>query len=256
MKQSISSGKIYFASDIHLGNRYLQNPADAEKKLVRWLDEVKKDAAAVYFLGDVFDYWYEYKYVVPRGHVRFLGKIAELSDLGIEIHLFTGNHDIWMFDYLPEETGAIIHREPLTIELSGKNFFLGHGDEVGYQPVKYRFIQSIFRNRLCQILYATIHPRWTFGFARRWSLSSRKSGLAEKRLKETQTRNARALETFAQTYLQTHPNIHFFLFGHLHILLDKELTPSARLLVIGDWMQHFSYAEWNGETLKIKQFSD
>lgn len=249
------SSKIYFVSDIHLGNRYLQNPMDAEKKLVRWLDKIKSDAAMIYFLGDVFDYWYEYKYVVPRGHVRFLGKLAELSDLGIKIHLFIGNHDIWMFDYLPEETGVIIHREPLTVELLGKSFFLGHGDEVGYRPLKYRIIQNIFRNRLCQILYAAIHPRWTFGFARRWSLSSRKSGLEAEKLKETQARNTKALEEFSKTYLQTHPHIHFFIFGHLHIMLDREISASARLIITGDWMQHFSYAEWDGEKLELKIFN-
>lgn len=248
------SGKIYFASDIHLGNRYLENPADTEKKLVQWLDNIKKDAAAIYFLGDVFDYWYEYKDVVPRGHIRFLGKLAELSDLGIEIHLFTGNHDIWMFDYLPKEIGAIIHREPLTINLLGKTFFLGHGDEVGYRPFKYRFIQRIFRNRFCQFLYAAIHPRWTFGFARHWSLSSRKSGLAAERLKETQARNTKALEEFAMSYLRTHPAIHFFIFGHLHVLADKRLTPETRLLIIGDWMQYCSYAVWDGEKLTLQSF--
>jgi UDP-2,3-diacylglucosamine hydrolase len=248
------SGKIYFISDVHLGNRYHENPTDTEKKLVRWLDAVKKEATAVYFLGDVFDYWYEYKYVVPRGHVRFLGKLAELSDCGIEIHLFTGNHDIWMFDYLPREIGAVIHREPLTVCLSGKNFFLGHGDEIGYRPLKYRIIQRLFRNRYCQFLYATVHPRWTFGFARRWSLSSRKSGLAAKRLKETQARRTKALEAFATSHLQTHPEINFFLFGHLHLLTDRTLTPEARLLIIGDWMQYFSYAEWDGEKLALKTF--
>jgi UDP-2,3-diacylglucosamine hydrolase len=250
------SGKIYFASDIHLGNRYLENPMDAEKKLVRWLDNIKKDAAAIYFLGDVFDYWYEYKYVVPRGHVRFLGKLAELADLGIEIHLFTGNHDIWMFDYLPEEVGAIIHLKPLIINLLGKSFFLGHGDEVGYRPLKYRIIQRIFRNRFCQFLYETIHPRWTFGFARRWSLSSRKSGLAAEKLQETQARNAKALEEFALSYLQIHPEINFFMFGHLHILLDREISPDTRLLIIGDWLRHFSYAEWDGESLVLKKTSE
>lgn len=249
--------KIYFVSDIHLGNRFLSNPMEAEKKMVCWLDNIKEDAVAVYFLGDVFDYWYEYKYVVPRGHVRFLGKLAELSDHGIEIHLFIGNHDIWMFDYLPEEIGAIIHRQPLTVELLGKNFFLGHGDEVGYRPFKYRFIQSFFRNRFNQFLYAGIHPRWTIGFARRWSLSSRKSGLAAEKLKNTQDRNANALEAFAKSYLQTHPDIHFFMFGHLHLLLDKPLPPSsARLLILGDWMQLFSYAEWDGTNLSLKFFEE
>ena len=263
----MSEKKIYFASDVHLGNRYLQNPLDAEKKLVRWLDEIKEDAAAVYFLGDVFDYWYEYKYVVPRGHVRFLGKIAELSDLGIEIHLFIGNHDIWLFDYLPKEIGATIHIEPQTIELLGKKFFLGHGDEVGNYPTKYKIIQSIFRSRFNQILYSTIHPYWTFGFARRWSLSSRKSGLAAEKLKKTITRNQKILEEFAKKHLQTHPDINFFIFGHLHILLDEEISgiipkssgvesmrDSVRLLIIGDWMQHFSYAEWDGEKLELKKY--
>ncbi|MDR1525802.1 MAG: UDP-2,3-diacylglucosamine diphosphatase [Tannerella sp.] len=248
--------KIYFVSDIHLGNRYMPNTTEAEKKLVRWMDRIKNDAAAIYFLGDVFDYWYEYKYVVPRGHVRFLGKLAELSDLGIEIHLLTGNHDIWMFDYLPAETGAVIHRKPFTVELFGKKFFLGHGDEVGYRPRSYRIIQRIFRNRICQFLYVTIHPRWTFGFARRWSLNSRKNGLAAKeQLERRQASSAKHLEAFAESYLQTHPDIDFFMFGHLHVLLDKKLSPAeARLLITGDWMQHFSYAEWDGDKLELKTF--
>ena len=258
--------KIYFASDVHLGNRYLQNPMDAEKKLVRWLDEIKNDAAAVYFLGDVFDYWYEYKYVVPRGHVRFLGKLAELSDLGIEIHLFIGNHDIWMFDYLPQEIGAVIHHKPITIELLGKKFFLGHGDEVGKYPFKYRMIQRIFRSRFNQILYSTIHPYWTFGFARRWSLSSRKSGLAAEKLEKTIERNKKLLEDFSKSHLISNPGISFFVFGHLHIMIDEEISDmkhnsltestanSTRLLIIGDWMQHFSYAEWDGETMALKNF--
>ena len=249
----MTSGKIYFVPDIHLGNRYLSDPSDAEKKLAIWLDTIKHDATAIYFLGDIFDYWFEYKYVAPRGNVRFLGKLAALSDSGIEIHLLTGNHDIWMFDYLTEEVGAIIHRKPFTVAVLGKNFFLGHGDEVGYRPLKYRFIQSLFRNRLCQIIYATIHPRWSFGFARSWSLSSRKRGLSTDKIEIAQTRNAKALEDFAKTYLQTHPDIHFFIFGHLHILLDRELSPSARMIITGDWMQLFSYVVWDGSQLTLNR---
>ena len=123
--------KIYFASDAHLGARFHKDPLAIEKKLVRWLDSIKEDASAIWFLGDMFDYWYEYKYVVPKGHVRFLGKLAELADRGIEIHIFIGNHDIWMFDYLPKEIGAIIHRDTLTVDLLGKRFFLGHGENTG-----------------------------------------------------------------------------------------------------------------------------
>ena len=248
--------KIYFVADIHLGNRFLQNPLDAEKKLTAWLDAIKKDAAAVYFLGDIFDYWFEYKYVVSRGHVRFLGKLAELSDNGIEIHFLIGNHDVWMSDYLEDEVGAIIHRKPFRVDLLGKNFFLGHGDEVGYRPLHYRFLQSMFRNRACQVLYAAIHPRWSFGFARGWSLRSRKSALASEKIKLAQARNSKILEDFSRSYLQTHPDINYFIFGHLHILLDHELAPTARLLVVGDWMQLFSYAVWDGEQLTLKRYGE
>jgi UDP-2,3-diacylglucosamine hydrolase len=249
------SKKIYFVADIHLGNLFAENAGDAEKKMIQWLDDIKKDAAAVYFLGDIFDYWYEYKYVAPRGHVRFLGKLAELSDLGVEIHLLIGNHDIWMFDYLREEIGAIIHRKPFTVELLGQKFFLGHGDEVGYRPFKYRFIQSMFRNRICQRLYSTIHPRWSFGFARRWSLSNRIRGQKIKRIELAQARNAKAIENFAKSYLQTYPDIHFFVFGHLHILLDQTIAPSSRLLIIGDWMHLFSYAVWDGSRMTLSHYS-
>ena len=141
--------KIYFASDAHLGARFHKDPLAIEKKLVRWLDSIKEDASAIWFLGDLFDYWYEYKYVVPKGHVRFLGKLAELADRGIEIHIFIGNHDIWMFDYLPKEIGAIIHRDTLTVDLLGKRFFLGHGDEVDFRSKAFRLIRAIFRNKFC-----------------------------------------------------------------------------------------------------------
>jgi len=168
-------------------------------------------------------------------------------------HLFIGNHDIWMFDYLPAEVGAVIHRGPLSVELLGRHFFLAHGDEVGYQPRKYRFIQRIFRNRLCQVLYASIHPRWTFGFARGWSLSSRRKGLADTRRAAAQERNTRSLDAFARTYLESHPDTDFFLFGHLHLMLDRQLTPHTRMIVLGDWMQYFSYAVWDGLELRLLQ---
>lgn len=253
-----SRKKIYFASDAHLGARFHKDPLAVEKKLVRWLDSIKKDAAAVWLLGDIFDYWYEYKYVVPKGHTRFLGKLAELSDNGIEIHIFIGNHDIWMFDYLPQEIGAVIHREPLTIELLGKRFFLAHGDEVDYRSKLFRLIRAVFRNKFCQWLYAGIHPRWTFGFALGWSLSSRKSGLK----KETLNGNVKAYQgeageyliSFAKEYLKVHPDINFFVFGHRHIMLDLMLSKTSRLLIAGDWMQYFSYIEWDGESLSLNQF--
>lgn len=245
--------KIYFAADAHLGARFHKDPLAVEKKLVRWMDSIKNDAIAVYFLGDMFDYWYEYKYVVPKGFIRFLGKLAELSDLGVEIHLFTGNHDIWMFDYLPQEIGAIIHRDVLIIDLLGKRFFLGHGDEVDYRSKLFRFMRAFFRNRFCQWMYAGIHPRWTFGFALGWSLSSRKTGL-DVQSRDYQGEAGEYLVSFAKMYLKNHPDINFFIFGHRHIMLDMMLTKTARILIAGDWMQYFSYIEWDGATLNLKQF--
>ena len=244
--------KIYFISDAHLGARFHRDPRAIENKLVRWLDSIKEDAAALYLLGDMFDYWYEYKYVVPKGHVRFLGKLAELSDRGIEIHFFIGNHDIWMFDYLEKEIGAIIHREPITVDLLGKRFFLAHGDEVDNRSLAFRFIRSLFRNKFCQWLYAGIHPRWSFGFAMGWSLSSRKSGLDREDKYEGEA--SEYLVAFSKEYLQTHPDINFFIFGHRHVMLDLQLTHTSRMLIGGDWMQFFSYIEWDGITLFLDQF--
>lgn len=249
-----SAQNIYFTADAHLGNRYLEHPAAAEKKLVRWLDSIRDDAKAIYFLGDMFDYWYEYKYVVPRGYIRFLGKLAELSDHGVEIHLFIGNHDIWMFDYLRDEVGARIHQGPQVVDLLGKRFYLAHGDEIGWRPWMFRFIQAMFRNKICQFFYAGIHPRWTFGFARRWSLASRKTG-AEKTMQTGTNRRADALIAFAEEYVHTHPDTHFFIFGHLHLLLDRSIG-AARILFAGDWMQHFSYICWNGDQLTLNRFED
>ena len=248
--------KIYFASDAHLGARFHKDPLAIEKKLVRWLDSIKSEALAIYFLGDMFDYWYEYKYVVPKGFIRFLGKLAELSDNGIEIHLFIGNRDIWMFDYLPKEIGAIIHRDILITDLLGKRFFLGHGDEVDYRSKVFRLLRSIFRNKFCQRLYAGIHPRWTFGFALGWSLSSRKKGIKQEtnKIEEYRGGSTEYLVTFAKDYLKTHPDINFFIFGHRHIMLDLMLSRSSRLLIAGDWMHFFSYISWDGETLLMNQF--
>ncbi|MDR1500127.1 MAG: UDP-2,3-diacylglucosamine diphosphatase [Tannerellaceae bacterium] len=246
--------KIYFVSDAHLGARSHADPLAVEKKLVHWLDSVRGDAAAVYFLGDMFDYWFEYRYVVPKGFVRFLGKVAELSDAGVEMHFFTGNHDVWMFDYLPKETGAIIHRDVLTVDLLGKRFFLGHGDEVDYRSRLFRFLRVFFRNKFCQLLYAAIHPRLTFGFALGWSLRSRQSGRRKEADEAYRGEASEYLVSFAKEYMKTHPDINFFIFGHRHIMLDLMLGRSCRLVIAGDWIKYFSYVEWDGRDLSLLTF--
>lgn len=253
-QMDINGKKIYFISDAHLGARFHTDHRAIEKKLVRWLDSVKETASAIFMLGDMFDYWYEYKYVVPKGFIRFLGKLAELSDSGVEIHIFIGNHDVWLFNYLPEEVGAIIHRDVLTVELLGQRFFLGHGDEIDYRSRSFRLLRKLFRNRFCQWLYAGIHPRWSFRFALSWSLNSRKSELKKNQELTYAGEAAEYMVEFAKDYLRTHPDINFFIFGHRHIMLDLMLTKTSRLLIAGDWMKLFSYIEWDGKELSLNQF--
>ena len=162
-----TSGRKYiFASDAHLGARFHKDPLAVEKKLVRWLDSIKDEAMAIYFLGDMFDYWYEYKYVVPKG-LPFPRQAGRIIGQRHRNPYFIGNHDIWMFDYLPNEIGAVIHRDVLTTDLLGKRFFLGHGDEVDYRSKAFRFIRALFRNKFCQWLYAGIHPPLDFRFCPR-----------------------------------------------------------------------------------------
>ena len=165
--------KIYFISDFHLG---VPNDTDSRKredKIVSWLNSIKHDAQILYLMGDVFDYWFEYKEVVPRGYVRLLGKLAELSDAGVEMHYFTGNHDMWVFDYLPKEIGLQIHRSPIQKEYNGKKFFLGHGDGLGPGDFGYKFIKKVFANKLAQWLFARVHPNTGIGLMKFFSRKSR-----------------------------------------------------------------------------------
>lgn len=167
--------KVYFLSDLHLGASYFADPRAKERAVVQWLDSIKNTAAEIYLLGDILDYWYEYRTVVPRGYVRFLGKLAELSDAGVKLHWFIGNHDIWIFDYLPSEIGVEVIDGSVEREIMGKRFFLAHGDGVGRHEWSFALIRGIFRNKFCQWLFAAVHPRWTIPFAHRWSSHSRRS---------------------------------------------------------------------------------
>lgn len=244
--------KIYFASDAHLGSDVFEDPLLTEKRFVRWLDSIKQDAKALYLLGDVFDFWFEYKYVVPRGFTRFLGKIAEMSDLGVEIHFFIGNHDIWIFDYLTKETGAIIHKEPYITEIEGKKFFLAHGDGLGDRSKSFKLIRFLFHNRLCQILFASVHPRWGIGFAHLWSRHSRREGLKEPAGYFGEEKEHLVL--FSKEYLKKDPSIDYFIFGHRHILLDLMLSKKSRILIIGDWIQYYSYAVFDGKEMSLEMY--
>jgi len=243
---------IYFASDVHLGSNIFEDSLIVEKRFVKWLDSIKHDAKALYLLGDIFDFWFEYKCVVPRGFTRFLGKIAEMSDMGIEIHFFIGNHDIWFFDYLSKETGVIVHKEPYITEIDGKKFFLSHGDGLGDNSPKRKLRRYIFHNKLCQFLFATIHPRWGIGLAHLWSKNSRLKGLKEQ--EGYLSEDKEHLVLFAKKYLKQDDSIDYFIFGHRHILLDLMLTKKSRIMILGDWIQYYSFAVFNGKEMLLEQF--
>ncbi|MDR2843315.1 MAG: UDP-2,3-diacylglucosamine diphosphatase [Candidatus Symbiothrix sp.] len=247
-------GKIYFASDLHLGSTAIEDPKITEKRFVRWLDSIKSDAEALYLLGDIFDFWFEYKKVVPRGFTRFLGKIAEMHDNGTEIHFFIGNHDMWMFDYFPDELGVMVHHEPYLTEIKGKKFYLAHGDGLGDRSRSFRFLSAIFHNRICQSLFARIPSRIGVGFAHCWSKHNRTKDLALSL--PYMGEDKEYLVLYAKDYIREHPEIDFLIFGHRHILLDLMLNRKARMLILGDWMQFFSYAVFDGHTLLLEQYEE
>ena len=241
----------YFISDLHLGAPYLKDSQNRERKIVSFLDTIKNDADAIYLLGDILDYWYEYRYVVPRGYVRFFGKLAELSDAGIKIVWVKGNHDIWIFDYLPNELGIEVVDGNLTIDIKGFKCFLAHGDGIGKIKPSFKFIRSLFRSRFCQWMFAGIHPRWTVPFAYNWSCHSRMEGEERGIPSEPLLKN---IKTFAIEYHKTHPSIKYFIFGHIHVLFREEIEKGVEVVVLGEWIRTFSYARITSKGLELHKY--
>lgn len=244
---------IYFLSDAHLGSRAIEHGRTHERRLVNFLDSIKEKAAAVYLLGDMFDFWYEYKLVVPKGYTRFLGKLSELTDRGVEVHYFTGNHDMWCGDYLERECGVTLHRVPLTVEIYGKTFLLAHGDGLGDPDRKFKVLSAIFHSKSCQILFSALHPRWAIEFGLNWAKHSRLKRV-DGREPEYMGENKEYLVLYAKEYLKTHDEINYFLFGHRHIELDLMLSRNSRILILGDWINYFSYAVFDGEHMFLEEF--
>lgn len=244
---------IYFLSDAHLGSLAIDHGRTHERRLVRFLDDIKHKAAAVYLLGDMFDFWYEYRYVVPKGYTRFLGKLSELTDLGVEVHFFTGNHDIWMYGYLHDECGVIIHTKPLLTEIYGKLFYLAHGDGLGDPDRKFGFIRRVFHNPLCQRLFSGLHPRWGMWFGLHWAKHSRlkRGGRTEP---PYMGEAHEPLVLFTKQYMRTHQDIDYFIYGHRHIQLDLLLLHKSRMMIIGDWITQFSYVVFDGEHIFLEDY--
>jgi UDP-2,3-diacylglucosamine hydrolase len=248
-----SGKKIYFASDFHLGVPDYESSLIREKKVIRWLEEVRKDAEEIFLMGDVFDFWFEYTAVAPRGFVRLLGKIAEISDSGIPVHFFTGNHDMWITDYLPTETGVVLHRDVITREFAGKKFYLGHGDGLGPGDKGYKFVKMIFSSPVCHWLFSRLHPNFGVRFARFWSRRSRigQGIVDEKFLGE----DKEWLILHSKELLKTQ-SIDYFIFGHRHLPMNLELGSNSRYINLGDWISYNTYAVFDGTSLELKKFEE
>ena len=240
--------KTYFLSDFHLGAKYIDNPRKQEQRIVSFLESIRNDAKEIYLLGDILDYWFEYRYVVPKGYVRFFGKIAELADSGIKIYWFIGNHDIWIFDYLPSELGVEIVDGSQIKQIDGKTFFIAHGDGLGDESRSFRMLRAFFRNRFCQRLYAGIHPRWTVPFALNWSRSNRVNG------EDRPFGCDEPLQRFVTNYKEDQ-KIDYFVFGHRHVAVDKSIGNNSRLIILGDWIKLYSYAVYDGNDLRLQVFT-
>ena len=246
---------VYFISDLHLGAKYLVPPLDYERRVVRFLDSIKDKADKLYLLGDILDYWFEYKTVVPRGYVRFFGALASLADSGVEITWIVGNHDIWLFDYLKNEIGMNVVDGEVITELSGKTFYLAHGDALGSLKRGFKFIRAVFRNHFCQRLYSIIPPNWTIPFAHAWSSHSRENGF------KYVVKNAEKdkFVQFACQYNATHSKkIDYFLFGHRHVVLGYHPVsmPDVTVAILGDWISHFTYGIFDGNNFEIRKFEE
>ncbi len=242
---------IYFVSDAHLGIPDYQSSLKREKLLIEFLDKASQDASEIFLLGDIFDFWFEYKSVVPKGFVRLLGKIAGITDSGIPVHYFTGNHDMWIFDYFTKELGVIMHRKPLEKEVNGKLFYIAHGDGLGPGDYGYKFLKSVFSSPVSKKLFSWLHP----GFGTSLALYfSRKSRLANGSKDEIflGEKNERLINFCRE--LVKHKPYNYFLFGHRHLPMDITISGTARYINTGEWVKSFSYAVFDGEDLHLKYF--
>ncbi|GAB4286169.1 MAG: UDP-2,3-diacylglucosamine diphosphatase [Marinilabiliales bacterium] len=247
----VKGKKIYFISDCHLGFPNHNESLEREKLLVKFLNEIENDAKEIYLLGDIFDFWFEYKRVVPRGFTRFLGKIAEFTDNGIPVHFFTGNHDIWVFDYLPAETGVILHKNKLITEFYGKKFLIAHGDGLGPCDKGFKRMKKVFTNPFAQWCFARIHPNLGVKIASSMSHKSR----YKLHPKELQFKGADKewLILYAKRKLEN-SHYDYFVFGHRHIPIKYKLTDNSTFINLGDWMQNFTYGVFDGKTFELIRY--
>ena len=249
----------YFISDIHLGAPSKKESQARERRLVEFLNTIEPECKTLYIVGDLFDYWFEYKHVVPKGHTRLLGTLAQMVDRGMNLHVFTGNHDLWMQDYLSDELGATLHHGPLTLDLNGKKFYVAHGDGLGPGDLRYKFIKRIFTNPICLWIYKRLHPNLGVGFAARLSRLSRNSQNEQ----DHDFLGDRERQLLHSKALLEDEWFDYFIYGHRHHLKDIVIKASergstkndCRYIVLGDWITLDSYAVWNTTTLTTSTHS-
>jgi len=248
--QTIPGKKVFFLSDVHLGMYPIEKSRLREKYIVKFLEEKAEQASAFVLLGDIFDFWYEYKKVAPRGFVRFLGTLARLADAGIEIFLFVGNHDVWLFDYLPTEIGLKLFRDPaMRCNISNKKFVIGHGD-FGDEDPGYKFLRAMFHSKILQWAFSRIHPNFAFSLGHTWSKHSRLAkGVSVEFLGEEKEFQFR----FANKVLEKEI-VDYFVFGHRHLAIDYILKDNAHIIILGEWIESMTYAEFDGNTLALKSY--
>ena len=245
----MTAPKIYFLSDFHLGAPDPTSSLQREKMIVQFLEEIRHDASVIFIVGDMFDFWYEYRKVVPKGHVRLLGKLAELTDAGISIHFFVGNHDMWMKDYLMSELNIQTYFEPTSFEYSGTKFLIGHGDGLGPGDTGYKMLKKVFRNPFCQWAFGILPPYMGMGLANYFSRKSREA--TGKHEEVFLGEENEWLITYAKQILKS-THYDYFIFGHRHLPIDFQLTGRSRYINLGDWIRYFTYAVFDGQHLTLK----
>jgi UDP-2,3-diacylglucosamine hydrolase len=245
--------KVYFASDSHFGVPSKEKSLERERLFIKWLDEIKEDAAEIYLMGDLFEFWFEYKTVIQKGYVRLFGKLAEISDSGIPVCFFRGNHDVWAFDYFEKELNIKIYPDSLIKEIGNKTFFLGHGDGLGKGDNGYKFLKKVFRNRFNQWLFRWVHPDIGTAMGLYWTEKSRAANV-NKGLEEVNRAGIERISGFCRSMIEKGEKIDYFIFGHIHKPNIEDINGKAKYFSIGDWITNFSYVVFDGEKVELKYY--
>jgi UDP-2,3-diacylglucosamine hydrolase len=240
-----NGAKLYFASDFHLGAPDSSSSRERELKIISWLDMASKDADAIFLVGDIFDFWFEYRTVVPKGFIRFFSKIAELTQQGIQVYFFYGNHDMWMRNYFCEELQVTIISDLLKVQIGQDQLLIGHGDGIGPGDQFYKFLKKIFRNPIARWMFSWLHPDLGVGLATRWSSRSRINNL-KKGAEEFRDINEWLYQFSSATESQSHHD--FYIFGHRHLPIEMEVNDHSKYFNLGEWVNYCTYGVYeNGD---------